>query len=70
MTATKPATVSCPKCGRQQKRRSDDAIYWCDGCRMQFDAEGDDGGDYSDVNPALRIEREERRRERTKGRRV
>lgn len=56
----KQQTVACPCCRRQQPYRAPDSLYWCENCRGQFDAEGDDGGTYSDQNPAARIEREER----------
>ena len=63
-------TVACPRCGRKQTRRGPDAIYWCEfGCG-QFDDDPDEGGDYSHRNPAVRLEREERRQERRKKRRV
>lgn len=40
-----------------------DAIYWCPDCHLQFDL-SDDGGDYSDLNPAARMERQEREQQR------
>jgi len=36
-------------------------MYYCYRCKMQFDNDPDEGGDYSDWNPAARLEREERR---------
>jgi hypothetical protein len=39
-------------------------LYHCRGCGAIFDDEPDEGGDWSDGNPAARLEREERRRER------
>lgn len=62
------AVVRCPKCNRSQPYRSPDALYRCPACEMTFDREGDDGGDYSDVNPAARLEREERQRAERRGR--
>jgi ribosomal protein L37AE/L43A len=59
----KPAkpTVRCPKCNRPQpKRGGHDSIYYCEHCRCQFDDDPTDGGDYSDRNPAARLERQER----------
>ncbi len=50
--------VACPKCGTKQQDRGKDVFYFCDKCRMQFDLESD-GGDYSDRNPAARLERAE-----------
>lgn len=55
------ATVRCPRCKRAVKKgeRSD---YYCPSCDALFDDDPDEGGDYSDFNPAARIEREERRK--------
>ena len=58
------ATVQCPICKRKQTAGSADAIYYCTTCRVQFDHEPDEGGDYSSRNPAARLEREERRTQR------
>lgn len=44
--------VKCPACGRKQPGRG------------QFDNEPEDGGDYSDQNPAARLERAERAAQR------
>ena len=63
---TKPTAevVRCPRCNRPQpKRGSRDTIYYCEFCRGMFDDDPTDGGDYSDRNPAARIEREERMKE-------
>lgn len=54
--------VRCPKCGRIQPSRGNNAVYFCDHCRMMFDDNPDEGGDWSDRNPAARIERAERGR--------
>lgn len=63
--------VKCPKCGRKQPHLGSDAIYWCPNCRMQFDDDPDEGGDYSN-NPTRRAERQEglaeRRKQRKRGR--
>lgn len=56
--------VRCPGCGGTQPKRTADAIYWCPTCRCQFDDDPDEGGTYSDRNPAARLLREERQRER------
>jgi ribosomal protein L37AE/L43A len=53
--------VKCPKCERGQVNRGVNAIYWCDHCHAQFDGDPDEGGDWSDRNPAARLEREEKR---------
>lgn len=60
-TQPKP-TVACPRCNRKQQKRGLDAMYFCENCRCQFDADPNEGGDFSDRNPAARIEREERRK--------
>lgn len=53
--------VKCPACGRKQLDRGLTAIYYCDNCGGQFDSEPEEGGTYSNFNPASRLEREERR---------
>lgn len=53
--------VACPGCGRKQKARTADTIYWCDNCQCQFDDDPDEGGDFSSRDPGWRIERQERR---------
>jgi DNA-directed RNA polymerase subunit RPC12/RpoP len=60
MTTT---TVRCPRCGRGQPYKSPQALYWCDHCRGMFDDDPDEGGTHSDLNPAARLEREERRQQ-------
>ncbi len=60
-----PDKVRCPKCNRKQSARPGDVkdvLYWCPSCNMQFDAMPDEGSDYSDHNPAARMERQERQR--------
>lgn len=54
--------VRCPKCGRKQPVRSSDALYRCPVCQVTFDNDPDEGGTYSDRDPAARLEREERQR--------
>ena len=61
-----PDKVRCPKCGRKQtKRPGTDAIYYCTVCHVQFDNDPDEGGDYSQYDPAWRLEKQKRRRSRT-----
>lgn len=60
-TKPKPA---CPRC-KQTKHvvsSSDGEIHRCDYCRVTFDNDPNEGGDYSDRNPSARMERSERRR--------
>jgi ribosomal protein L37AE/L43A len=59
--ASSQKQVACPGCGGKQPARSSDAIYWCEKCLSQFDAEGDDGGDFFS-DPTKRIELEDERR--------
>lgn len=59
--------VACPKCGRKQRWRSADAIYMCV-CRFTFDDSPEEGGDYSDRNPAARLERADEQRIRRQNR--
>ena len=61
-------TVKCPRCGKQQPQRGEHAIYRCDGCQAMFDGDPDEGGDFSNFNPAARLERKERIREQRKPR--
>lgn len=56
--------IRCLRCGRTQPRRGPTAIYICEHCRAMFDDDPDEGGDFSDRNPAARLEREERNEER------
>jgi ribosomal protein L37AE/L43A len=59
--------IPCPKCGRKQPAKANHSIhsiYYCSHCRMQFDGDADEGGTYSDYNPAVRLERDERRTQR------
>ena len=53
------------RCGRRKTvRQRSDGQYVCSHCGCIWDAEPDEGGDYCDRNPAARLEREERQRER------
>lgn len=54
------SSARCPRCHRPTQTTSNGPHRWyCHACRMEF--EDVDDGDYSDRNPAARIEREERR---------
>lgn len=66
--ATQHPTVRCPGCNRPQPLRGPDAIYWCEHCRCQYDADPEEGGDYSTYDPAWRIERAEARAKNSKPR--
>lgn len=50
----------CPGCGTTQPDRGVNAIYWCEHCRCQFDGDPGEDGDWSDWNPAARLERAKR----------
>lgn len=63
---TGPSKVRCPKCGTPQTPGAGQTIFFCHKCRMQFDNDPDEGGDFSDRNPAARLEREDRRRSRSR----
>lgn len=55
----------CPRCGGPgQQVNPEGSIFRCKDvkCRGFFDAEPDEGGDYSSRSPSARLEREERRR--------
>lgn len=58
--------VRCPRCGRKQPKLGPDAMYWCNHCKGYHDSDPDEGGDYSAINPAARLEREERATQRRK----
>lgn len=57
----KTKQVDCPQCGRSQPIQGPDTIYFCDSCNGQFDADGDDGGDYY-TDPTKRLEKADERR--------
>jgi ribosomal protein L37AE/L43A len=61
-----PSKVRCPKCGRPQTAGKGQDLFYCHECRMQFDNQPDEGGDYSDRSPSARLEREERRVSRSR----
>lgn len=58
-TNTKP---KCPQCGRIKAVVQAGEFFHCNKCGATFDNEPDEGGDYSDRNPAARLERAERKR--------
>ena len=55
-------TARCPRCNVKGTPQGD--VFWCRRCQCLFDDEPAEGGDYSDRNPAARLEREERQRQR------
>lgn len=58
---------SCPKCGTNKRVSTHGQDqFFCGRCKGLFDSDPDEGGDYSDRNPALRMERQERRSESRK----
>ncbi len=51
----------CPRCkSTASVVESGDRNYWCNDCKCLFDDDPNEGGDYSDINPAVRLERQER----------
>lgn len=62
---TQPNYPPCPRCktNRGVIAVGDDR-YYCHNCHGIFDGHPNEGGDYSDRNPAARIERDEREAER------
>lgn len=50
----------CPQCGRRNAQPMGE-LFKCK-CGALFDGDPDEGGDFSDENPAARLERAERRR--------
>ena len=57
--------VRCPQCGRKHERIDGNGIiYICTRCDVCFDNFLNEGSDYSHRNPAARLEREERQREK------
>lgn len=60
----KPAP-KCPRCGTNKQVKPHGVagdMYHCHRCHGTFDDDPNEGGTYSDFNPAARLEREERRR--------
>jgi ribosomal protein L37AE/L43A len=61
--------LACPRCGQRKRITAlGDGTYLCASCGAWFDDDPDEGGEYSNRNPAARLERQEaikdRRRER------
>lgn len=60
---------NCPRCQTNRHVNSHDGdLFYCGKCHGIFD-NSDDGGDYSDTNPAARLERLEREQQRKHERR-
>jgi hypothetical protein len=57
-----PQTVpECPWCHSRKKVYIVPSGYQCLACDRIFDDQPDEGGDFSDFNPALRLQRAEAR---------
>ncbi len=57
--------VRCLRCGRKFEYCEGNSVtYHCGRCDIDFDNEPNEGGDYSMHNPAVRLEREDRWRQR------
>lgn len=55
----------CPRCRTAKHARlTPSGLNYCTRCGGLYDDEPGEGGDHSDRNPAVRLEREERRRAR------
>jgi hypothetical protein len=54
----------CPWCGSKQVYEDGERNFFCRTCKRVFDNDPNEGSDYSDRNPAARIEREEREADR------
>lgn len=55
----------CPRCAGQGQT-TPRGLFKCRKCGGFYDGDPEEGGDYSDRNAGVRIEREERRQERRK----
>jgi ribosomal protein L37AE/L43A len=55
---------TCPRCAPRKTNiyRKSDGLYVCLECKGMFDDDPEEGGTYSDRNPAARLMGEERRR--------
>lgn len=56
---------NCPRCGSNKQVVPQGTVgdmFHCKKCGATLDSDPSEGGDYSDHNPAARLEREERRR--------
>lgn len=55
----------CPVCNTNKGARAQaGGTYVCGKCHGQYDGHPDEGGDFSDRNPAARMQRQETRRQR------
>lgn len=55
----------CPRCGTNKHVvPAGSELFRCTNCGGLLDGDPDEGGDFSTHNPAARLEREERARER------
>lgn len=65
-----PNVPPCPMCGHNRNadaKRGDPGLFICSKHGL-YDANPDEGSDYADHRPDIRIEREERRNERARDR--
>ncbi len=62
---------ACPRCrtSKEVGHQGEGNLYVCHRCKGLFDNDPNEGGDHSDFNPAIRLEREDRRREHQRQRR-
>lgn len=61
--------VQCPHCRTAQDYREGRHVqYVCKLCKGIFDNNPDEGGDFADHRPDIRLEREDRARERRRNR--
>ncbi len=61
----KPIMPPCPLCGtNKQVNTHGRDEFFCNKCKGLFDSDPSEGGTHSDFNPAVRLEREERRHEK------
>lgn len=59
----------CPFCGSKDQQETNRRTLYCRTCRREW-SDPDEGGDYSNHNPAARLEREDRERGRYKRKRM
>ena len=55
----------CPRCrtAKDVRPQGERNLFICGRCNGMFDNDPNEGGDYADHRPDIRIEREERRRQ-------
>lgn len=59
MSTTDPR---CPRCNSKGEKCNPEGTIWrCKKCRGFYDTDPAEGSDYSDRNPAARLERKERK---------